>query len=135
MTAARIPVPTGYDTGSGWAYEPAAAAAKLLLARDPRPTAIVCANDCLAVVVMQIARELGLEVPRDLSLVGFSDEIIGQFVRPRPTTVIQPFHEIGHAAVSAIIDVAEGKVRIEDLVDRRLPTTLAIRDTTTPPRK
>jgi DNA-binding LacI/PurR family transcriptional regulator len=134
MAAAGIPVPTAYDTGSGWAWEPAATATQRLLARASRPTAIVCANDCLAVVAMQIARDRGLEVPRDLSLVGFSDEIVGQFVRPRPTTVIQPFHEIGHAAVSAIIDVAEGRLRIGDLAERRLPTTLAIRGTSAPPR-
>jgi LacI family transcriptional regulator len=132
MAAAGLGIASGYDTGDGWAWEPTAAAARRLLTLAQRPTAVVCANDALAIVAMQVARELALEVPRDLSLIGCSDEMIGQFVRPSPTTVVQPFREIGHAAVSSIIDVAEGRCRVGDLADRRLPTTLAVRGSTGP---
>lgn len=132
MAQQRLPLPAGHDTGDGWDWEAAEPALRRLLTSDARPTAIICANDSLAVVAMQVATARGLSVPRDLSLVGCSDELIGRFVRPQPTTVVQPHREIGHAAVSAIIDVAEGLVDQDSLASRRLPTRLDVRGSTAP---
>lgn len=131
MTVRGLDVPRHYDVGDGWDWDPAAEAVRGLLALPKRPTAIVCANDCLAVVAVQIASALGLVVPRDVSVVGCSDEIVGRYFRPRLTTVVQPFKDIGRAAVSSIIDVAEGRCDLAGLADRSMDTTLAIRDSTT----
>lgn len=119
----------------GWSWEDAAPSVKALLQTRPRPTAMVCANDGLAVIAMQVAREQGLDVPRDLSLIGCSDELLGHFVRPMPTTIVQPFRQIGREAINLILDLAEGVVDVEDAArtDRRLPVRLEERGTTAAP--
>ncbi len=132
MRAHRLDVPQRHDVGNSWDWDPAAETIRGLLTLPKRPTAIICANDCLAVVAIQIAQAQGLSVPRDISVIGCSDEIIGRYFRPRLTTIVQPFKDIGRAAVSGIIDVAEGTCALSDFSDRSLPTSLAIRDSTGP---
>ena len=69
-------------------------AARRLLARPERPTALFCISDVLALGAVQAARELGLRVPEDLSVVGFDDVEYAVMGHPRLTTVRQPCYEI-----------------------------------------
>ncbi|WP_240675320.1 LacI family DNA-binding transcriptional regulator [Cellulomonas endophytica] len=77
------------------------AAAQQLLATGH--TAMVCSSDLMALGAVRAARSLGLDVPRDLSVVGFDDSPLVPFTDPPLTTVRQPVQAMGHAAVSALV--------------------------------
>lgn len=85
-------------------------AARMLLDVDSseRPTAIIAQSDLIAAGAIAAARELGLDVPRDLSVVGF-DGIRVDNLGLRLTTVRQPTHEKGAAAGRAVIALLEGR--------------------------
>ena len=79
-------------------------AARALLAAVPRPTAIFCVSDILALSVISAAQELGLEVPGDLTVTGFDDVDYTTMVHPYLTTVAQPCHEMGRRSVDLLLD-------------------------------
>ena len=75
-------------------------AAFSLLKRADRPTALICGNDNVAMQVYSVAAELGISIPKDLSLIGFDDlKLISESVYPKLTTVALPYFEIGRLAV------------------------------------
>jgi LacI family transcriptional regulator len=75
------------------------AAFKLLNSSD-RPSALICGNDTVAMQVYSVAAELGLQVPQDLSLIGFDDlKLISETLYPKLTTVALPYFDIGKRAV------------------------------------
>jgi LacI family transcriptional regulator len=79
-------------------------AARALLERGDRmPTAVVVANDMMALGLMQEFRERGVEVPRDISIVGFDDIAFASLAAPPLTTVSLPREELGRRAVEALI--------------------------------
>jgi LacI family transcriptional regulator len=108
--------------------------AQVLLARRPRPTAILAANDPMAVGVLDAALELGISVPRDLSIVGFDDTPMATHVTPALTTVARPYHGMGEAAVRLLVEAlaADPARRRARQVD--LSTHLVVRESTAPPR-
>lgn len=80
-------------------------AAFSLLKRTDRPTALICGNDNVAMQVYSVAAELGLSIPKDLSLIGFDDlKLISESVYPKLTTVALPYFEIGKLAVEMMND-------------------------------
>ena len=79
-----------------------AAAAEPLLAEDPRPTAIVCYNDLVAIGALRTLRRAGLAVPGEVSVVGFDDIDLAAWTDPPLTTVRQPTEELGRRAVERI---------------------------------
>lgn len=84
-------------------------AARELLARPDRPTAIVCYNDRMAWGVYTAAAELGLSIPDDLSIIGFDDQApIPESLFPRLTTVALPHYEMGAWAVETLVSLIEG---------------------------
>lgn len=103
-------------------------ALKILSGPKP-PTAIITANDTLAFGVLAAARELGLDVPRDLSVVGYDDVEAADLVRL--TTVHQPLQESGTEAVRRLLALLDGtdKGPLRSL----LPVHLVVRETTGPP--
>ena len=101
-----------------------------LLDLDPRPTAIVCFNDKVAVGVLEAAADRGVQVPQDLSVVGFDDIDVSRATTPRLTTVRQPLQEMGRMAVTALMRVLDGH-RAEAL-HIELATELVVRDSTAP---
>jgi len=84
-------------------------AAQAILKRPNRPTALFCANDESAFGALLAARMLGLEVPRDLSVVGYDDITIAQQSIPPLTTVRQSVQEMGRAAVEGLLQMVAGK--------------------------
>jgi LacI family repressor for deo operon, udp, cdd, tsx, nupC, and nupG len=74
-----------------------------LLAATPRPTAVFCANDEMAIGALKAARTAGLRVPEDISVVGFDDISFAAFTDPPLTTIRQPRRAFGHAAVAALL--------------------------------
>jgi alanine racemase len=71
---------------------------------DAGATGIVCGSDLMALGVVRAARSRGLDVPRDLSVVGYDDSSLMAFVDPPLSTVRQPIAEMGAAAVYALVD-------------------------------
>lgn len=106
------------------------AAARELLSRNPRPTAILCMSDLLAAGVVAEAAAQGLSVPGDLSVVGFDDVPEAARMNPPLTTVRQPHIEKGQKAGQALISLLRGEPVPENFL---LPTALVIRDSTAPP--
>jgi LacI family transcriptional regulator len=106
------------------------AARRLLDLHEP-PTGIFAFNDNIAIGVLQAARERGLRVPEQLSVVGFDDIEAAEIVTPMLTTIRQPLAEMGRMAVSLLERLIEGQ-RI-DVLHVELRTQLIVRDTTAPP--
>ena len=84
-------------------------AARRLLARPERPTALFCISDVLALGAVQAARELGLRVPEDLSVVGFDDVEYAVMGHPRLTTVRQPMDAFGVSLATLVLDQIEDR--------------------------
>lgn len=107
-------------------------AARELLDRKKRPTAIICGHDQIALQVMSAAVDLGLKVPGDLSIIGFDDQhTITEALRPALTTVALPYLEMGHKATAILIDLIAGKAAPGQPVLMRCP--LVERDSCRPP--
>ncbi|MFC3578301.1 LacI family DNA-binding transcriptional regulator [Streptomyces yaanensis] len=105
----------------------------LELLRGPdRPTAVFTGNDLQALGLYEAARELGLRIPEDLSVVGFDDLPVARWVGPPLTTVRQPLMEMAEAAARLVLDLgradrAPGATRVE------LATSLVVRSSTGAP--
>lgn len=86
-------------------------AAQLLLRERPMPTAIIASNDDMAAGAIVAARELGLDVPRDVSVVGFDDSPIAAHTWPPLTTMRQPISKMASAAAFTLIDQVAGEAK------------------------
>ena len=96
-----------------------------------RPTAVLAMGDAMALGAIRAARELGLHVPRELSVVGFDDIDLASHVDPALTTVHQPIRQKGFEAARLLLEEVEqrgGPVR-----HVRLETRLVVRGSTAPP--
>ncbi len=112
-----------------FSFDSGLAAGRQLLSLPERPTAIFAANDDMAAGVMRAASELGLRVPRDVSVCGFDNTPISQQIFPALTTVQQPTRDMGQVAtvqlLNAIRDRSAGRMV-------RMPYALQLRQSTGP---
>jgi LacI family transcriptional regulator len=99
--------------------ESARAAASELLGSPDRPTAVFAHDDLIAAAILQAAHELGLDVPRDVAVVGFDDSEVAAAMRL--TTIRQPFEAGGQAAA---------KVLLDRMADPSMPTRTTVLDLT-----
>lgn len=76
--------------------------ARRVLAREHRPDGLVCANDELALAIMDCLQTHGAQVPEEIAVVGWDDVMTARYVRPALTTVRQPVRELGAAAADAL---------------------------------
>jgi DNA-binding LacI/PurR family transcriptional regulator len=119
--------------GTSFSYEAGSAGARKILAAAERPTAIFCANDILALGAVDVARrEFGLEVPEDLSIVGFDDIGIASWPSHALTTVRQPIPTMIDLTADLTLALARGTAQEPAII--RLPGTLIERSTTKGPR-
>jgi DNA-binding LacI/PurR family transcriptional regulator len=119
----------GFREGAGYL-----AARELLESLHP-PTAIVTASDLSALGALKAARELGLESPSDLSIVGFGNFSLISYIQPTLTTVDLPRFRLGQRAAEMLLALAHGDtVRTETLATRFVPggTVAAPRPMTDP---
>lgn len=105
--------------------------AREMLALSELPTAVVVANDMMALGVVQEFHERGLSVPEDVSIVGFDDIAFAALSNPPLTTVCLPRVELGRKAVEALIATVEHPD--QQGVEINVPTYLVLRDSTAPP--
>lgn len=152
------PSPPSLERARGWAevLEPAGAApveavaafrppeaaydaARRLLERPDRPTALLCFSDAFAAQALRAAEALGLRVPEDLSVVGFDDGPLATSLAPALTTVAQDVTEKGRLAVAGLLQVMAAARAADTPAGsagaRRtvMPTSLVVRDSTAPP--
>ena len=104
MEKAGIPVDESLVTLGGWSIRAGRERALALLSRSDRPTAIFCFNDRMAIGCYEAARILGLQIPQDLSIVGFDNEDIAASMDPPLSTMILPHDEMARWAVGQLLD-------------------------------
>jgi LacI family transcriptional regulator len=103
LTAANIPIEKDLIAECGPALEDGYQASLKLLQRSPRPSALIVINDLLAMSAIRAAADLGLRVPEDLSLVGFDDISMANYLVPRLTTVTKNARAAGTKAFEVLL--------------------------------
>ena len=134
-TAAGVFASGVIEEATAFAVEPGRAACAALLDRVPDLTAICAANDLLAIGCLSVLKERGLRVPEDVSLVGFNDMPLVDFLEPPMTTVRVPQYDMGFRAGQIMLDLLEVDVdsEAEPLTSAELPGTLVTRRSTSSP--
>jgi LacI family transcriptional regulator len=131
LAAAGILLDPDLVVYSDWRIPQGTEAARKLLSLPEPPRAIFGFNDNVAIGALNAARERGLVVPDDLSVVGFDDTEQAVIVTPRLTSIRQPLAELGRTGVSLLIRLIEG-ARV-DALRMELSTKLVVRESTAPP--
>ncbi|KQM97711.1 LacI family DNA-binding transcriptional regulator [Sphingomonas sp. Leaf25] len=107
MEAAGIGMQRTWIAQGDYTFESGMRAAERLLDLSPRPTAIFSSNDEMAAGALHVARQRGLEVPQDLSIIGFDDTSIASHLWPPLTTVRWPIATMARAAALKLIEDGE----------------------------
>ena len=128
---AGIDVPPAAIASVPSTLEAGATAFRRLYDDGQRPTAVLAMSDALAIGVIRAARDLGIHVPRDVSVVGFDDIDVAAFTDPPLTTIHQPGRSKGEAAMRILLSRLEGG-DAHDLPHWRLETRLTVRGSTGP---
>lgn len=124
-------VEQGYFT-----YRSGLDASEKLLALTPAPTAIFASNDDMAAAAISVAHRKGLDVPRDLSVVGFDDTFAATTVWPELTTIHQPVSDMADSAIDILLRTIRSKDRSTRMVvDHVSSYQLILRDSVAPPPK
>ncbi|MCB0168565.1 MAG: LacI family DNA-binding transcriptional regulator [Anaerolineae bacterium] len=130
LLAAGLPVEQELIARCGPTIEDGYQAALQLLKLPNRPTAIISINDLLAIGALRAAQDLGLDVPADLSLVGYDDIQMAKYLVPRLTTVAKDSIRVGQEAVKQLL----ARVNNPDLPRQKInvPPQLIKRESTGP---
>ena len=104
---------------------------RALMSSEPRPTAVICSNDILALSAMIECRALGIEVPGDLSITGFADLEFAEHFEPGLTTMHIPGEEMGRCAAEYLLARLAGEPVPSNM---EFEASLIVRGTTGPPR-
>ncbi len=91
-----------------WQVSSGHAQAGALLGLPDPPTALFCANDLMAVGAIEAVRERGLDVPKDVSVVGYDDQDLARYTQPPLTTVLLPNYEMGQWAAENLLAQVNG---------------------------
>ncbi|QOS82196.1 LacI family DNA-binding transcriptional regulator [Paenibacillus sp. JNUCC31] len=102
--------------------------ALVFLTEQNRATGLFCCNDMQAIGALQAAKELGLRVPEDVSIIGFDNTILASVTSPPLTTVAQPIEDLGRRAVDLLIDELKDESKPPQRVV--LKPELVVRDST-----
>lgn len=129
FAAADIPMPPERIEHGMFTRESGYEAAQRIFDRGWGPTAILAQNDDMAVGALMAARERGLEVPDDLSIVGFDDSEVSRITWPTITTIRQPVFEMAVSAADMVIAQLEG---VEVEMRRNHPHQLLVRRSSGP---
>src|SRR5512134_3697778 len=136
LAAAGIPLNEDLIEIGDYTTETAVICARKLLSLPDRPTAIFAANDMSAMGVYQAAREFDLQIPGDLSVVGFDNLREAACLNPPLTTIDQSIEKMGTIAMEMLVELVKGETlpispAEEDHV-YKIPTRLVIRDSCAP---
>lgn len=128
LKAAGIEIPKTYLTRGDFMRTPARQAAQKLLRLKERPTAVFAASDVMAMEMIDVAREHGIKVPQELSVVGFDDNSLNMTSPVRLTTVYQPLIEMGRLGLEHLYLISRGKAVLP--MKTLLPAKLVVRQST-----
>jgi DNA-binding LacI/PurR family transcriptional regulator len=109
---------------------------RALLALNPRPTAVFCCNDLVAVGALKTCSVIGARVPLDVSIVGCDDIELASLTHPELTTIAIPARELGARAARLLLQALKSETqtgRTESPVQRTIASRLIVRGTTAPP--
>lgn len=106
---------------AGWQMDDGFRAATALLGEDPAPTALFCIRDRVAAGAIHAAAVAGVDVPRELSVIGYDDEdFFAEVLTPPLTTIALPHEEMGRRAMTALLDRVESGDAAADGAERRM---------------
>jgi LacI family transcriptional regulator len=132
LAAAGIPLNEELIEMGDYTTETAVTCAHRLLSRPNRPTAIFAANDMTAMGVYQAANELGLQIPEDLSVIGFDNLREAAYLSPPLTTIDQFIEKMGTLATEMLSMLVKGEALPINPAEEghlyKIPTQLVIRD-------
>ena len=135
MDAAGVPVSDDLIEQASWfQVEPGCKSAKILLERRPDITALVAANDLIAMGCYQAIRESGRTVGVDVSVTGYNDIGFLELLEPAMTSVRVPYRRMGAEAASMLLDIVEDGEELSRQKSVRLAPHLSIRESTGAPR-
>ncbi|MEO8847302.1 MAG: LacI family DNA-binding transcriptional regulator [Casimicrobiaceae bacterium] len=130
LGARGLALPDAYLVERPYSFAAGRDALRELMSRDPRPTAVICGNDVLAIGALDECRVSGIVVPDDVSLTGFDDLEIATMVNPALTTIHVPTHEIGRIVAANILRMVAGRDATQA---SELAADLVVRGSTAPP--
>lgn len=122
-----IPTP-GYELEGDYSPSSGYHAAGNILQLDPRPTAIFCANDQSAIALMGALQNAGMQIPQDISIVGFDDIPGSKYTSPTLTTIRAGIRQLGILAIEKLLEINQKKGSKPD--HQMLPSSLVIRQST-----
>lgn len=136
LVTADIPINEELIEIGDYTTETAVICARKLLSLPDRPTAIFAANDMSAVGVYQTAQELGLQIPRDLSVIGFDNLRDAAVLCPSLTTIDQSIEKMGKVAMELLVKLVKEEPHLINPTSNgnsyMIPTQLVIRDSCAP---
>ncbi len=109
-----------------WEVQSAYPLAKKYLGLPERPTAIFAANDLMALGAIYAIQDAGLNVPKDIAVVGYDDRDIANCSKPTITTICPPSFEMGKLAAQVMVDRLENQIEIKDPI--RVQGKLIVRE-------
>ena len=135
LAAAGLPLDEDLIETGDYTTETAVICARRLLSLPDRPTAIFAANDMSAMGVYQVAGELGLQIPGDLSVIGFDNLRESASLKPPLTTIDQSIEQMGTIATEMLVKLVKGEPLSENTANEDklciVPTRLVIRESCT----
>ena len=134
MKKADLEVVEGWVVSGNLSIEGAAEATNYLLDHEDVPTAIFCANDEMAIGCMHAIQKAGLNVPADISVIGFDDTRYAAVTKPGLTTIRQPAKEIGMRVMQRLLhEIEHGRSAMVE--PELLPHQLIVRESTAKPER
>lgn len=127
---AKIEVPKDYLRIGNFSRLSARGAAEALFSLDDIPSAVFVASDDMASEVINFLFERGLQVPEDVSIIGFDDNPYANAIPMNLTTVKQPFEEMVRRAINLLEEIVTGQRKSDAVEQILVPPSLIIRDTT-----
>lgn len=121
----KIPFRKDYVVDGDYTTEGGYRAMKQLIELPDPPTAVFCAGDLMAIGAMKLLRDKGLSVPSDVSIIGFDDIDLAEFVTPPLTTIRQNKQELGRKAADALLSLIEESQAFSPIIT--VPVELVIR--------
>ncbi|MBS3966259.1 MAG: LacI family DNA-binding transcriptional regulator [Truepera sp.] len=135
LAEAGIPYDEGLVVEGTFVEEGGQRGMKRLLSRQLDFTAVIAGNDQTAAGALHTLREHGLQVPHDVSLIGYDDVILARYLYPALTTIRQPLVEMGRAAAQlALTALGALKADVGEGVIRKFEPTLVVRESVVRPK-
>jgi LacI family transcriptional regulator len=132
LAEARVAPQRSWIVESEYGYAAGEMAARQFLHLPQRPTAVVAHNDLIAIGAIKAFGDAGLQVPGDISVVGFDDIAAASYVQPPLTTIATPKRQMGRAAIETLLRLLGSKDRTP-LGTIKLAVNLVVRGSTGPP--